>query len=1010
MSTPLRVLIVERTDEAAAPVLEELRRGGYEPMARRVGDAAGMRAALAEGEWEIVLAGCDLARFSARAALMLLQNSGLEVPFIAVVDRGDESQGVAIMRAGGHDYVRRDRMMRLVPAVDRELARAAQRAAHRRAEEALRRREQYLKCLTEISAELLVASDLDATLPRVLERLRQTSGADRCYLFENGLAPDGELLAVQRYENWAEDVEPRGSYPDGGRLHWREEGFSRWGEIMPAGGAICGAVRDFPPAERERLESFAITWLVALPLRVDGQWYGFIGFDACHSPRQWNDQEIGLLRAAAVTISVAIGRLRAEERLRESEVRYRALAENTDDLICEVSNDGRMLYLSPNVGDVLGYRSEEVEGRHFADFVHPDDRNEVLRQFARADGAASSGRITFRSRHRTTGWRWFESTGRSFQAAGGERRTVAVCRDVTERKWTEERIARLNRIVRAIRDIDRLITRETDRARLLERACDILLGVGDYRRVWIDLVSGGEPVNPFTLHLDVGSGARLTIGLRSGGQRLGVLHVGAKPGATFDDEEVELLVEVADDLGFALAVMAADAERQRAGALLAAQNRVLEMVAAGALLPDVLEALSCLIDEQAAGARCAILLLHEDGVRLQVGAAPGFSDEYACVIDGTRGGPAGVIFGAAALRGQPVRIDAVAAAAGAHRDFALAYGLRACWSTPIRSSAGRILGAVDIYFSDAPGADHPALALLEASTHLAGIAIERWRAEERLRRYHDHLESLVETRTTELAAINKELEAFCYSVSHDLRGPLRSIDGFSQLLLEDYGERLDDEGQRNLHRVRAATQRMAQLIDDLLELSRVTRTEMRWEAVDLTAVAREIAEGLQATQPQRVVRFVIADGLTASGDARLLRIVLENLLGNAFKFTMRHPQAQIEFGAEQRNGERVYFVRDDGAGFDMAYAEKLFGAFQRLHAAHEFEGLGIGLATVARVIQRHGGRVSATGAVEQGATFSFTLRSFDAAGIGDEATRGETSRSASVNAGAIEDHELRVET
>jgi PAS domain S-box-containing protein len=225
----------------------------------------------------------------------------------------------------------------------------------------------------------------------------------------------------------------------------------------------------------------------------------------------------------------------------------------------------------------------------------------------------------------------------------------------------------------------------------------------------------------------------------------------------------------------------------------------------------------------------------------------------------------------------------------------------------------------------------------------------------------------------ELVAVNKELETFAYSVSHDLRAPLRGIDGFSQALLEDYGDKLDEEGKEYLRRVRAATQRMGQLIDDMLILSRVTRSEMRRGAVDLSALARMITSELQKAQPERQVEFVIAEGLTVNGDAVLLRAVLDNLLSNAWKFTGKQTTARIELGVTQHEGKRAYFVRDDGAGFDMTYVGKLFAPFQRLHATSEFAGTGIGLATVQRIINRHGGKVWAEGAVGKGASFYFTL-------------------------------------
>jgi len=242
-----------------------------------------------------------------------------------------------------------------------------------------------------------------------------------------------------------------------------------------------------------------------------------------------------------------------------------------------------------------------------------------------------------------------------------------------------------------------------------------------------------------------------------------------------------------------------------------------------------------------------------------------------------------------------------------------------------------------------------------------------------LQQSRDELEQRVIERTAQLENANKELESFSYSVSHDLRAPLRSIDGFSQAILEDYSDKLDAEGQADLRRVRAATQRMGQLIDDMLDLSRVTRAKITREQVDLSALVRALGAELQKVEPERKIDFTVAPGLTADGDPRLLRIALENLLRNAWKFTGKHPTAKIEFGITQNNGNSAYFVRDDGAGFDMAYANKLFGAFQRLHAMTEFNGTGVGLATVQRIISRHGGRVWAEGEVEKGAIFYFTL-------------------------------------
>jgi light-regulated signal transduction histidine kinase (bacteriophytochrome) len=225
-----------------------------------------------------------------------------------------------------------------------------------------------------------------------------------------------------------------------------------------------------------------------------------------------------------------------------------------------------------------------------------------------------------------------------------------------------------------------------------------------------------------------------------------------------------------------------------------------------------------------------------------------------------------------------------------------------------------------------------------------------------------------------LEASNRELESFAYSVSHDLRAPLRTIDGFSQIIMDDYSAKVDEQGRDYLLRTKSATKKMGQLIDDMLKLSRITRQELKREEVDLSMMARKISAELSKNQPERQVEFVIKPGCTGACDRQLIGITLENLIGNSWKYSSRHPSAKIEFGTMEKDGKTAYFVRDDGAGFDPVYADKLFAPFQRLHTASEFQGNGIGLATIQRIVRKHGGSVWAEGQVEKGATFYFTLK------------------------------------
>lgn len=314
------------------------------------------------------------------------------------------------------------------------------------------------------------------------------------------------------------------------------------------------------------------------------------------------------------------------------------------------------------------------------------------------------------------------------------------------------------------------------------------------------------------------------------------------------------------------------------------------------------------------------------------------------------------------------------------REQALQRGYHSSIALPLKDENGGVLGAFTIY-SGEPNAFIPEEILLmeELADNLAfGISVQRdrikrKRAEEEIRTLNAELEERVHQRTVQLEASNKELQAFSHSVSHDLRAPLRHVDAFSKVLLENYEDKLDEEGKDCILRVRAAGQRMGRLIDDLLNLSRVSRAELQRENINLSNMVEIILAELKERKREHQVTSEVAPDLKCAGDPGFVRIALENLLENAWKFTGHCPDPKIEFGSINEQNRQVFFVRDNGAGFDMKYVGKLFGTFQRLHTDAEFTGTGIGLATVQRIINRHGGEIWAEGAVGRGATFYFTL-------------------------------------
>lgn len=731
-------------------------------------------------------------------------------------------------------------------------------------------------------------------------------------------------------------------------------------------------------------------------------------------------------------VNDATARRMAEDALRESEERLRRIGDNLpDSFIYQYTHDADgtplFLYVSAGVERLNGVTPEEVLSD--AGALHRQVDPEQLSALMEAEQVSARELTTFamdvRMRHPDGEWRWMQIRSTPRRTSGGRVAWDGVQTDITDRKEHEREVNRLNRLYGALSQVNQAIVRITSREELFREVARALVEFGKFSMVWIGVLNSatrevevaahegdetgyldglrvyaddrpegrgptgtairdGRPYvcndflnDPRTLPWRepasrAGWRSSAAFPIRIDGEVRGALMVYDRETNFFGEREVVLLEEVALDISFGLLNLERETLRNRSEAALRRSEEKFRNIfesapigifqsTTGGMFLQVNETLADMFGydtprEMVDGVTdIASQLFVDPKQRTELIRSVLASDEFGrSEVLYRRKDGSGFI---ATLSMRAVRDD--------NGDVAFLEGF--VEDITERKHAEKEILTLN---TDLEQRVRNRTAELEAANYALKKEIEhRKRAQEEITRLN--LDLL--RQKAALETVNKELESFSYSVSHDLRAPLRHLDGFSRILEEECAPKLDEPERDCLRRIRAAAAKMDNLVDALLQLSRMTRTEIALQPVDVSAMVRAIVDELAKSRPDRNVAVSIEEGVVVMADPRLLRIVMDNLMGNAWKYTSKKEVARIEFGAAEVDGKRACFVRDNGAGFDMAYAGKLFGAFQRLHGEAEFEGIGIGLATVQRIIHLHGGEVWAEGREGEGATFYFNL-------------------------------------
>lgn len=733
-------------------------------------------------------------------------------------------------------------------------------------------------------------------------------------------------------------------------------------------------------------------------IAADGEVLATFAIYRC-SPSKPQPGDLALMATATRLARLALERARAKDALVSSEARFRELAENIEDVFYNIdAATGRVLYISPGYAQICGRSCESLyaDPASYSASVLAEDRP-LLKEADQRNHAGERSDIEYRIVSAAGETRWIrECAYPVFSAAGLLERVVGTARDITERKLADLALASTNRALQMLSRSTMAVKQIDDEAQLLAEVCRVAVEVGNYRMAWVgyaqddaeqsikpmayagdetgylasieiswnehhssgrgpagQAIRSGQPQQRSNISqasdffwrdaaLERGYRSSIGLPLRDGARGFGVLCLYAGDVQHFNPDEVRLLQELADNLAFGICSVRTRLERQRgeeaarqAAAQLCEQASLLDRAQDAIMVRNLdrtlrfwnkgAERLYGWTAEEVLG-RTMEEFMYPDSQMLIAAMAQAVTD----------GGDWNGELEQVTRDGATVHVETRA--------------------TVVRDAQGRINGVLAI------------------NTDIR----ERKRAREEILQLNASLEERVQQRTAQLQVANQQLESFSYSVSHDLRSPLNTIAGFCGLLEKSLAQPasapLSERSRHYMARIRAGAAQMGELIEAMLTLAQVERSSLRWEPVDLSALAQTLRQGYEAREPGRQVDWQLEAGLLVQGDPALLLQLLDNLLGNAWKFSAGRAHTEIVLGRHTSPaGETIYFVRDNGAGFDMAYAEKLFGAFQRLHTQAEFAGTGIGLATVQRIVVRHGGRIWGESALDQGATFYFTL-------------------------------------